>query len=73
MGNAFKSFSPRKRSMHETGFHVGDGCIAAFIHEYLGVSTSHHCPVVVVFCFVLFINSFRDTFRLSVVCILLKI
>lgn len=33
-------FPQRKRSIHETGFHVGVGCIAAFIHNYLGVSTS---------------------------------
>lgn len=39
-------FPQRKKSILETGFHVGVDCIDAFIHNYLGVSTSYHCPVV---------------------------
>lgn len=39
-------FPQRKISILETGFHVGAGCIDAFIHNYLGDSTSYRCPVV---------------------------
>lgn len=42
-------FPQRKISILETGFHVGVDCIDAFIHNYLGVSTSYHCPVVFFF------------------------
>lgn len=42
-------FPQRRISILETGFHVRVDGIDAFIHNYLGVSTSYHCPVVVFF------------------------